>query len=63
MTNKIKSCPRCHAGFECKPDDVDNCQCASAKLNQSQRDYIASRYDDCLCVDCLNKLHNQIDNQ
>ncbi|MFC1588830.1 cysteine-rich CWC family protein [Pseudomonadota bacterium] len=57
-----KTCPRCKLSFECKTDDVTNCQCASVKLNQSQRDYIFQQFDDCLCASCLEQLRDEAGN-
>ena len=56
MTDKNKICPRCHQTFECKSDDIENCQCASIELNKHQYDYIAKQYEDCLCINCLRLL-------
>ena len=52
----MKTCPHCHKSFECKSDDVINCQCASVELDQNQRDMILKQYDDCLCALCLEQL-------
>lgn len=57
MFNEIKKiCPNCQNSFECKSDDVINCQCASVQLDQTQRDKILKQYDDCLCANCLERL-------
>ncbi|MCK5001449.1 MAG: cysteine-rich CWC family protein [Gammaproteobacteria bacterium] len=53
---KTKSCPRCQKKFECKPEYIKNCQCASIELKQHQYDYIFKQYDDCLCASCLEFL-------
>lgn len=53
---KIKKCSRCQKDFECKHDDIKNCQCASIELQQYQRDNIFKQYDDCLCANCLEQL-------
>lgn len=47
------NCPRCGKEFECRVNSVLKCQCASVALSQSQRDYVHSLYDDCLCAQCL----------
>jgi len=54
--HEIKSCPRCNTGFECKSGDIVKCQCESVKLEQCHRDYIAERFDDCLCAGCMAEL-------
>ncbi|MES0327923.1 MAG: cysteine-rich CWC family protein, partial [Gammaproteobacteria bacterium] len=51
-----KTCPRCQNGFECKSNDIVNCQCVSVELQQHQRDNIFKQYDDCLCAVCLEQL-------
>jgi len=48
-----KNCPRCNADFECKVGAVLECQCSDVFLTTAERDYVNSRYDDCLCVSCL----------
>ena len=53
---KIKSCVRCQKDFECKDDNIKNCQCALVELQQYQRDNISKQYDDCLCASCLEQL-------
>lgn len=53
---KIKNCVRCQKDFECKYDDIQNCQCASVELQQYQHDKILKLYDDCLCANCLEQL-------
>ena len=52
--NKI--CPRCGVEFECKVGSVLLCQCAGVVLNESRRESITARYEDCLCVACLRDL-------
>jgi hypothetical protein len=49
----IKICPHCGNEFECKEEDIFNCDCLSVTLPPETRAYIASQYDDCLCVNCL----------
>ncbi|MCK4705624.1 MAG: cysteine-rich CWC family protein [Gammaproteobacteria bacterium] len=57
MSNEIeKTCSRCQIVFECKSDDIINCQCALVALDQNQRDKILEQYDDCLCANCLEQL-------
>lgn len=56
-----KQCPRCGAEFECKSGTVLLCQCQDVILTPVQRDYIAARYDDCLCQVCLAALGAECD--
>ena len=51
-----KNCPRCHQSFECKPGDVSNCQCNGVQLPDVARGFIAKKYNDCLCRQCLLEL-------
>lgn len=51
-----KQCPRCGAEFECKSGTVLLCQCQAVVLTPAQLEYIAARYDDCLCRACLEAL-------
>ena len=56
-----KLCPRCGKAFECKSGSVTLCQCQEATLTPEQREYIAARYDDCLCRACLEALRAECD--
>lgn len=51
-----KSCPRCHAAFECKVGDIGHCQCSGIALTDGEKQFIAERYTDCLCRKCLLEL-------
>ncbi|MCS6989997.1 MAG: cysteine-rich CWC family protein [Chloroherpetonaceae bacterium] len=53
---KLKSCPRCGARFECGADEVWLCQCAAVPLSEAERNFVAQRYCDCLCANCLREL-------
>ncbi len=61
--HEIKNCPSCSHPFECKTGDIINCQCETVKLTQQHRNYIQSKYDDCLCANCMNKLRSQFNTQ
>lgn len=58
--HEIKDCPRCKANFECKPGNITQCRCCDVKLTAEQRAYIAERYSDCLCNECLAYLSNEL---
>ena len=58
-----KQCPRCHRFFECNVASIALCQCSEIKLNHKQREYIKSRYDDCLCQDCLKELDHELNGE
>jgi hypothetical protein len=56
-----KLCPRCRAAFECKPGNVTQCQCFGIKFTPEQKEYIETRYADCLCRNCLLTLQNDVE--
>lgn len=51
-----KPCPRCNNPFECKVGDVTHCQCYTIKLSDAERDFIARKFSDCLCANCMRDL-------
>lgn len=54
-----KTCPRCKQHFECKVGDVANCQCSIFTFTAEEKKFIAERYSECLCANCLNELKNK----
>ena len=54
-------CPRCGTEFECKVGSVLQCQCAGVELTDKQREYVASKYEDCLCARCLRELGGEFE--
>ncbi|WP_460995945.1 cysteine-rich CWC family protein [Spirosoma harenae] len=50
------ACPRCERSFECRAGSVNLCQCQPVQLTESQRQYIGSLFQGCLCADCLRTL-------
>ena len=56
-----KICPRCQCEFECRNDNVLECDCVHVILSKEALDYISSRYPDCLCVDCLREINRMPD--
>lgn len=56
-----KLCPRCGNMFECNSGTVTQCQCRGVVVTPVQRDYIAARYDGCLCRVCLAALGAECD--
>ncbi|MBH0203637.1 MAG: cysteine-rich CWC family protein [Nitrospira sp.] len=48
-----KICESCGCGFEC---GGYQCWCGKVGITESQMDWIASRYKDCLCPGCLGKV-------
>ena len=57
--HEAKNCPRCQADFECKVGSILECQCSSVFLSVPERDYVGARYDDCLCVNCLEEMQTE----
>jgi Cysteine-rich CWC len=51
-----KYCPRCKTQFECKAGSIMLCQCSSIQLSAAERAYVESKFEDCLCIDCLRAL-------
>lgn len=58
-SHESKVCPRCQSGFECKVGSVLECQCSSVFLSASEQDYLATRYDECLCVNCMIEVQTE----
>ena len=54
-----KHCPRCYIAFECKAGTIMQCQCSAIQLSVEERAYVESRFEDCLCVDCLSALQKE----
>ena len=52
-------CPRCNKTFECKVGNVAQCQCSKIVLSEEEKAFIADRYQDCLCLNCLLDLQNK----
>jgi hypothetical protein len=58
-THEQKICPRCSSKFECKLGSVAECQCYGISLTVEENAFIESRYDGCLCRNCLIELKNR----
>ncbi|WP_111629460.1 cysteine-rich CWC family protein [Larkinella arboricola] len=59
-------CPRCGMAFECKVGSINQCQCVAVQLSEEQRNYIRSRFANCLCANCLREVrteYNQLEHQ
>lgn len=54
-----KHCPRCNNSFECKAGTIMQCQCSAIQLSVEERIYIDSKFEDCLCIDCLRYLQQE----
>jgi len=58
-----KQCPRCGRLFECRSGTITRCQCQQVTLSSGQLEFIADRFDDCLCCDCLRALQAEFRQQ
>ncbi len=56
VTNGTKQCPRCGADFECKVDDLRNCDCVAVKVSLPVLKSLQKEYEDCLCPNCLHAI-------
>jgi Cysteine-rich CWC len=54
-----KRCPRCSGLFECKVGTIVQCQCNAICLTLEESAYIQAKYDDCLCINCLQELQQK----
>jgi hypothetical protein len=54
-----KTCPRCGKPFECKVGSITLCQCYSVELSLAETEYVKAKYDDCICVNCLEALKGE----
>jgi hypothetical protein len=54
-----KHCPRCNIVFECKAGSIALCQCSTIQLSVEERVYVESKFEDCLCVHCLQALQKE----
>ena len=54
-----KQCPRCKNDFECRVDDISQCQCSAVTLTDEERLYLSQHYNDCLCAKCMVELQSQ----
>jgi hypothetical protein len=51
-----KKCPRCGTAFECRADEIAECQCNAIELNEAERTFVSNAYVDCLCAKCLREV-------
>jgi hypothetical protein len=54
-----KYCPRCSIAFECKAGTIMQCQCSGIQLSLEERVYVESKFEDCLCINCLAALQKE----
>jgi len=54
-----KHCPRCNNVFECKAGSIMLCQSSTIQLSVEERVYVESKFEDCLCINCLGTLQKE----
>ncbi len=59
IKHEQKNCPICHQLFECKVDNILNCQCYGITLGDAAKSWIDTQFSDCLCKNCLIKIDSQ----
>lgn len=57
--HETKDCPRCDQSFHCKMGDITHCDCTRINLTLEEQAFIETRYNDCLCLNCLKDLKNK----
>lgn len=58
--HESKICPRCGGSFVCKANRIHQCDCMGVLLSADAVEFIRQRYDDCLCVACLQTLQRSL---
>ncbi|MCW8901909.1 MAG: cysteine-rich CWC family protein [Gammaproteobacteria bacterium] len=54
-----KQCPRCKGDFECKSGSILLCQCSQIQLSAELLEYTQSKFNDCLCLSCLEEIQTE----
>lgn len=54
-----KICPRCNSSFECRNDNILECDCNTVMLSGEDYQHISKNYTDCLCIKCLNQIKTE----
>ncbi|MGD1839464.1 MAG: cysteine-rich CWC family protein [Thermonemataceae bacterium] len=55
-----KPCARCQQLFECKVGSIQLCHCNTIVLNDEEKKYLQTHFDDCLCADCLQFIKSSL---
>jgi len=53
----ISTCQRCQSTFQCKADDIANCQCATVSLSKETQLFLKTTNYACLCKNCLVEIN------
>jgi len=51
-------CPKCNTAFVCSKETIDQCYCKSIYISEEKRTAIQSKFEGCLCENCLNSFTN-----
>ncbi len=62
-SHEIKYCPRCNQPFECKVGNILLCQCNNIRLTEHEQSYLEKKYNDCLCIVCLEQVRQELRDQ
>jgi hypothetical protein len=54
-----KICRNCNNTFECNMENITECHCYSVKISEENKQLIVSKFDDCLCNNCLNLFNKE----
>lgn len=54
---QIKICQRCQTSFDCRMNDITNCQCNSIVISEAGNDFLKKTKYDCLCKNCLSDIN------
>ncbi|MFN7313104.1 MAG: cysteine-rich CWC family protein [Bacteroidota bacterium] len=56
-----KICPHCKELFMCLVENISECACSKIQISADLKQWM-SKYDDCICVNCLMRLdHESLD--
>ena len=56
-----KICPHCNQAFECRQDNIWDCDCMFVFLSSEARQYLHFHYPEkCLCTNCLNEISKMV---
>jgi hypothetical protein len=58
LKHEEKICEKCGVAFECKVDDIANCQCSQIKLSDAAKLFLTENFSDCLCLNCLKEINS-----
>ena len=57
----MKICGRCQSEFECRADDILNCQCNTVSVSNETHLFLQKTHFGCLCKNCLIEINEIIE--